>query len=158
MPEKIRKLSLYGQKQSVFVPGFYYATEHYVPREYLSGTGGSFRAPKRQETAAAWQVTEDESSTKLLSTNRICLISIPKVPAINGRVTKGIGFLCLCGNICIRKNMLKPLLTFEAVSQCGFGFVCEGDYKQLFKEANEQSKGNEIARLMDCISVSVMNT
>ena len=52
-----------------------------------------------------------------------------------------------------KEYAVKSLLTLEAVSQCGW--LCfEGDYKQLFKEVNEQSKEMifcTVHRLMDWV-------
>ena len=67
-----------------------------------------------------------------------------------GRVTKGAAYALRGKADLYQKEYAKAAADFEAVSQCGFGLF-EGDYKQLFKEANEQSK--EMIFSVQCIGL-----
>ena len=104
---------------------------------------------KGQETeAAVWQVIEDDLTAA---------INEPNLPNIYtegsndyGRVTKGLAYALRGKAYLYQKEYAKAAADFEAVSQCGFGLF-EGDYKQLFKEANEQSK--EMIFSVQCIGL-----
>ena len=148
MPEN--KKARYMAEAKVLSAYFYYKLNIMykgVP-VYLEPVEAS-ECTKGQETeAAVWQVIEDDLTAA---------INEPNLPNIYtegssdyGRVTKGLAYALRGKAYLYQKEYAKAAADFEAVSQCGFGLF-EGDYKQLFKEANEQSK--EMIFSVQCIGL-----
>ena len=68
-----------------------------------------------------------------------------------GRVTKGLAYALRGKAYLYQKEYAKAASDFEAVGNCGFALF-DGDYKQLFKEENEQS--SEMIFSVQCIGLS----
>lgn len=149
MPEN--KKARYMAEAKVLRAYFYYNKLNIMYKGvpvYLEPVEAS-ECTKGQETeAAVWQVIEDDLTAA---------INEPNLPNIYtegsndyGRVTKGLAYALRGKAYLYQKEYAKAAADFEAVSQCGFGLF-EGDYKQLFKEANEQSK--EMIFSVQCIGL-----
>lgn len=114
------------------------------------------------EPVEASECTKGQSSEaevwQAVITDLTDAINEPNLPEIYkggaaeyGRVTKGLAYALRGKAYLYQKDYAKAASDFEAVGRCGFALF-QGEYKQLFKEANEQSP--EMVFSVQCIGLN----
>lgn len=118
--------------------------------------------PVYLEPVEASECTKGQSSEtevwKVITDDLTDAINEPNLPDIYaegssdyGRATKGLAYALRGKAYLYQKEYAKAASDFEAVGNCGFSLF-QGEYKQLFKEANEQSP--EMILSVQCIGLS----
>lgn len=113
------------------------------------------------EPVEASECTKGQSSEaevwQTIITDLTDAINEPNLPNIYaqgssdyGRATKGLAYSLRGKAYLYQKDYAKAAADFEAVGNCGFSLF-QGEYKQLFKEANEQSP--EMIFSVQCIGM-----
>lgn len=116
---------------------------------YLEPIDASECTNGQSSEADVWKVIVDDLTDAINEPNLPAIYA--KGHADYGRATKGLAHSLRGKAYLYQKDYAKAAADFEEVGKCGFDLF-QGGYKQLFKEANEQS--SEMIFSVQCIGLS----